>query len=570
VRLKPFGSSRGAVINGGAAVVTAGLTFLVVLALSLMLLALAVRARRAWGAPRAATAPEPVRSPPRDVPAAPPRDVPAAPPRSAGGAAAGRWWLGGLAGPAGTLAAAVASGGTLALPRIAVSHAPARRLAVRRPAGEEGSWPRTTRILPWSVAGFMAMLWLVPFNSIALSASLPIDLKFDRLILPFLIAAWVLALAAGGPGAPCVRLTRIHVALAAYIALACLSIVLDAGTLNRALELDLAVKKLTLLLSYGLLFVVVASVVRRSEIRAFLTYTLALAVICALGTIWEYRFHYNVFYSLSDTLLPGLFQVGSAESASVDEIGRRLVRGPAELGLETVAMLAMALPIAVVSLLQATRWRMRILYGLAACLLLAAAISTYRKSALIAPLSAILTLAYFRRRELLRLAPLGLVVLVVGVHALSPGALGAIAGQLDSSRLGVATVSDRTSDYDAIRPDVWTDPVLGRGFGTYEHIRYRILDMEMLDRLVEGGVVGVSAYLLLMAAVVAAARNPIRRRDPRWSPVALSAAGATVSFLVMSFLFDVMSFPHCPYILLSLAGLLAAVVGAREEARWSS
>ena len=36
--------------------------------------------------------------------------------------------------------------------------------------------------------------------------------------------------------------------------------------------------------------------------------------------------------------------------------------------------------------------------------------ATQRKSALIAPAAVILTLAYFRRRELISLAPLGLVV----------------------------------------------------------------------------------------------------------------------------------------------------------------
>ena len=92
-----------------------------------------------------------------------------------------------------------------------------------------------------------------------------------------------------------------------------------------------------------------ASVIRESEVRPFLTYTLVLAGICAAGTIWEYRFHYNVFYEWSDKLLPGFFTVGEAESSGVDEIGRRLVaRAGARSALEAVAMLAMALPIALV------------------------------------------------------------------------------------------------------------------------------------------------------------------------------------------------------------------------------
>ena len=74
-------------------------------------------------------------------------------------------------------------------------------------------------------------------------------------------------------------------------------------------------------------------------------------------------------------------------------------------------MLSMALPIALVGLCNPS-WRGRILYGLAACALLAATFATFRKSALLAPVAVILTLAYFRRQELLKLAPLGLVLVV--------------------------------------------------------------------------------------------------------------------------------------------------------------
>jgi hypothetical protein len=54
-----------------------------------------------------------------------------------------------------------------------------------------------------------------------------------------------------------------------------------------------------------------------------------------------------------------------------------------------------------------------------------------------------------------------------------------------------------------------------------------------------------------------------------WSGVALACAAAAVAFLVVSFLFDTLSFPHVPYIFLSLAGLLAVVVrpdGTEEQA----
>ena len=42
------------------------------------------------------------------------------------------------------------------------------RLAIARAAARGGDWPHTTRVLPWMIAGFIVMLWLVPFNTVEL------------------------------------------------------------------------------------------------------------------------------------------------------------------------------------------------------------------------------------------------------------------------------------------------------------------------------------------------------------------------------------------------------------------
>ena len=426
----------------------------------------------------------------------------------------------------------------------------------RRVVGKPDDWPRTTRILPWMVAGFLVIIWLVPFNKIQLTASLPFDLKFDRLVLPLLFGVWILSLAAGGREAPRVRGTWIHVGIGGFVLAACLSVVFDAHYLNQTLEFDLSVKKLVLLFSYALLFILIASSIRRSEVPAFFRLTLALALVCAAGTIYEYRFHYNIFYQAASHLLPGFFTVGQAESGDVDIFGRQLTFGPSEHPLELVGMLTMALPIALVGLMHAAERRGRILYGLATCVILAATIATYRKSALLAPVSVGLTLAYFRRSQLLRLAPLALPALVL-VHLLSPGAFGSIVEQ--GSHLGVGTVSDRAADYDAVRPDVWTHLWFGRGYGSYDHVSYRILDSEALNRVVDTGVVGIVAYLLMLGSILFCARPLIRDRDNPLAKLALAVSAATVAFLTLSFLFDVTSFPHTPYILMSLAGFLAVM-----------
>jgi O-antigen ligase len=212
-----------------------------------------------------------------------------------------------------------------------------------------------------------------------------------------------------------------------------------------------------------------------------------------------------------------------------------------------------------VRLLQNQTWRSRIWLGLGACLLLAAMFATYRKSALLAPVSVIATLAYFRRRELLKLAPLAL-VLVLLVHVLAPGAIGGTTNQFDPGRLGVTTVSDRTADYDAIRPEVWSHLLFGRGSGSYDHLTYRILDSEFLHRTIETGVLGLIVFVLMSLAVIFSAARTIASRDPRSAPHALAGAAAAVAFLVVSGLFDVLSFPHPTYIFLYMAGLTAVVI----------
>ena len=152
--------------------------------------------------------------------------------------------------------------GVVALRRRRAGAAPAEREDRRIPTPVEDAWPHTTRVAAVDDRRLHRLLWLVPFNSIQLAASLPIDLKVDRLVLPIVFAIWVLAIAAGGRYRPRIRLTWIHVAVGVFLAVAFLGVVLDARYLNHSLELDLSLKKLPLLVSYVSLFVIVASGVR--------------------------------------------------------------------------------------------------------------------------------------------------------------------------------------------------------------------------------------------------------------------------------------------------------------------
>ena len=174
-----------------------------------------------------------------------------------------------------------------------------RALPPRLTAGAAADWPRTTRVLPWSIAALIAMIWLTPFDRIQLAGTAPVNITLDRILLPLVAVIWLIAFTAGPGAAPRLRFTRVHAA-AAFLAVGFLSVVLDAHYLSQP-ALCVAVKKLALLVSYMAIFLIVSSSVRRTEVPAFLTYTLALAVIAALGAIYEYRFHQNLFTSLQRT-----------------------------------------------------------------------------------------------------------------------------------------------------------------------------------------------------------------------------------------------------------------------------
>jgi hypothetical protein len=136
--------------------------------------------------------------------------------------------------------------------------------------------------------------------------STPVDMKLDRLVLPVIFGVWLLAFVARGNIAPRLRLTPVHIALAAFLAVAFLSVVVNASDLNQTLEFELSFKKLPLLVSYLSIFMIVASSVRPGELRAYLKLTLVLSVVAAIGIIYEFRFGQNLFTVWTAKLLPPL------------------------------------------------------------------------------------------------------------------------------------------------------------------------------------------------------------------------------------------------------------------------
>ncbi|HST55130.1 MAG TPA: O-antigen ligase family protein [Solirubrobacteraceae bacterium] len=419
-------------------------------------------------------------------------------------------------------------------------------------------WPHTKRVLPWSLAGFMVILFLVPFDAIALPVQLPVNSTLDRPIVVALAMLWFASLAVvSGAARPRIKLGRVHFAVLAFLAVCFLSVALNGHALANMDEITLTIKKLALLISYIVFFFIVASVLRPREVPRFVALMVGLGVIVAVGTIIEFRFHYNPFYSLWGKLvpvtLPNLLDMP-------DSIGRLTVYGPTLQPLELAAMLAMVLPFALLGAIDARTPRERTLYLISTGLLLAGGVATARKTSLVVPGLVILLLVAYRPRAMIRLLLTYGIVLVALVHFASPSALGTVISQLQPGHVNtVLTTTDRTARYDAVTPDVLRRPLLGRGYESYDPQKYRILDNQYLDLVITVGLIGVLAYLAIFGAIMSAARRTIRGPDPRRASLALAAFVSVAALAVASALFDVLSFPHVPYLLFFVAAMITAL-----------
>jgi hypothetical protein len=428
--------------------------------------------------------------------------------------------------------------------------------------GQADDWPHTRRTLPWLIAAFMGMIFLIPFDS----ATLPFesglfDLKLDRIAVFVIGSFWLAAVAAGKAGAPRLRHSPVNLALGVFAALAVASVLLNLQALANASELSLALKKLVLLGAYIVFFFVVASSVRPGEVRAFTKLVLGLSIVTALGVVYEYRTGTNVFWNATDALLPGN-ALPTSKSAIYDATGRRGITGPTAHGLAVTTLLSITLPLAVMAVMRARERRPQLLNAAMVAILLGGSVSTVRKSAAIVPAVGFVVLALYRPRAMLRLAPMFAVLLVV-VHLMAPGAMGSIKSQLfpKTGFYNSPSVQGRTADFAAVKPDLEHHALFGRGYGTFDPAKYRLLDNQYLGLRINDGWFGYFAYLGLLLSVAFAAHKIARTRDPSRSAAAIAAVAATAALAVASKLFDALAFPQVPYAFLFFAGLVVALGG---------
>ena len=109
-------------------------------------------------------------------------------------------------------------------------------------------------------------------------------------------------------------------------------------------------------------------------------------------------------------------------------------------------------------------------------------------------------------------------------------------------------------------------PLLGRGYQSYEGYKYRILDNEYLALVIGVGVLGLLLYISILVATMTSAHATIRGPDPRKARYALAASATVAVLATATMLFNVLAFPHVPYLFFFIAGLIVALRRSRRNA----
>jgi O-Antigen ligase len=433
------------------------------------------------------------------------------------------------------------------------------------------SWPRTKRPLPWVFALFLASIFLLPVDATQLKVHLPFSSEADRFFAAGVIVAWAITMAVGKrSGRLRMRPRGWATAMLVFFAIAIIGLVVNFDRITNLGEWATAEKRLVLLITLVALFAVFSVSLRVTELRAFGVLIVVLASITALGTIYEEKAHDNLFYSTATTVLSPIAEVEPAPTeagADPSAPGRPMISGPTRHALSVATILGMAVPFAIVFAAGAPTLRRRLLWGALALLIIGGGVITQRRSGLIVPAVAIFALFAIRPRKFLPLIPVALVA-CVAVFVVKGGSI-SVVSQLTGGE-NKASDEGRTSDYEAVVPDVLTHPWFGRGYGTLDSLKvdtYRIFDNEYLGELYQTGFLGLIAFIaLILTPVVIAVRYAARKENPLRGPPALAAAAGCLGFAVAAALYDILTFPQAPYLFLFMAAMCTTAASVERVA----
>ncbi len=330
------------------------------------------------------------------------------------------------------------------------------------------------------------------------------------------------------------------------------------------LEINSADRALLSLFSWcGVILVIADGLHTRARLEQLLKLLACGVVFVAVLGCLQFFFGVDLARYLK---VPGLTVNGSFGEI-IDRSGYRRVSGTAAHPIEFGVVLAAGLPLLThfarfsADRAESRRWWVAVLI-VSATLPLSVA-----RSAMVGLVIVAVVLVPSWPRGLRYRALLTAVVGLVSMSVVLPGLLGTIRGLFLNVGSDPST-QGRTADYGPVLHYVGSSPLSGRGLGTFIPSLYRTLDNQYLGLLVETGILGTLAFVVLIVGslmVAGRTRRAVGTDSARDLALCLSAGIVVVA--VDAATFDAFGFAMC---MGTLAVLLGAVASLASIGRRSS
>ncbi|GAA0361321.1 hypothetical protein GCM10009530_08510 [Microbispora corallina] len=325
-------------------------------------------------------------------------------------------------------------------------------------------------------------------------------------------------------------------------------------------ELNLADHSLVLFVGYVGLVLVVCDGVRGRDRLDFVMKTIVVAgVVVSVVATFQYLLNFDPTAYMT---LPG-FRHTSVEGTEtvMSRADLRRVAGTLGHPIELGVVCAMILPFGAHYAFRAgSRGEPALRWWLATAVIAAGLMFSVSRSAVIGLVVIALTLfpGWPVRRWLATLGALA--VFLVVMKAAAPGLLGTFYN-LFANATSDDSILYRTHDYPFALLEVAKYPIFGRGLGTWYPYKHQVFDNEYLLSLVETGIVGVVAFVGILACGVATALRARRLSgDPNVRNLALTVAACLLVPLVTAATFDLLSYPGVTSLMFLLIGAAGALL----------
>lgn len=429
-------------------------------------------------------------------------------------------------------------------------------------------------VFTWAsgVALFVYVVWLIPIKGYTLPVTLPFNLEYYRLLLLVLVLLLACAVAMRR-GA--VRAAGAAPALLVLAGAAGLSAILNVHQITEASGPGVAVKQLSYFLSFLMVFVLVASVIRtREQVDAVVRALVLGGVVVAIAALYEARSGYNVFDHLNQWF-PALKRL----PREVLELraGQTRVYASAQHPIALGTVLLLVAPLAVYLSVQARTAVKRWFWLAGAVTVLIAATATVSRTIVVMGIAMLIVVVKLRGPQVKRFWPV-LLVLPFVIHVAAPGTMGGIYKAFSGTtltandpRAGLGG-SGRLSD---LGPGLrmWGEkPLVGQGLGmtrpTFTDIERTpgraqvalVFDNQYLGTLVDIGFIGLCGTLLFIWGGVIRLYRTARQTTGAPSDLLVACAASMAGYGTAMLLFDAFSFVQGALVFFVIAAIGLSMV----------